>query len=164
MTESSTLSVGYIWHHLYLETGLMPYKGRSSHPTAGSFLRPSTAWDQPRTFLEALRTKYAPIDTGERATIHNVIRISGKEAEEVGFEKIARQQAQLQNLRIVVLDDLLVKAYDESNTSSEDSLDRILETCPNITDLDLGRNLFETLSEISEICDRLPKLKFLRLE
>jgi hypothetical protein len=43
-------------------------------------------------------------------------------------------------------------------------LDKILEICPNITDLDLGRNLFETLSEISDICDRLPKLKFLRLE
>lgn len=142
----------------------MPFQGRSSHPTAGSFLRSSAAWDQPRTFLEALRTKYAPIETGDNAFNQNVIRISGKEAEEVGFEKIARQQAQLQNLRIVVLDDLLVKAYDKSNTNSEDSPKCISETCPNITDLDLGRNLFETLSEISEICDRLPKLKFLRLE
>jgi hypothetical protein len=62
------------------------------------------------------------------------------------------------------LDDLLVKAYDESTTNPEDSLDCISETCPNITDLDLGRNLFETLAEISRICDRLPKLKFLRLE
>lgn len=164
MTEPNISSVGCIQHQLYLETGLMPCKGRSSHPTAGSFLRPSAAWDQPRTFLEALRTKYAPIETGENASKQHVIRISGKEAEEVGFEKIARQQAQLQNLRIVVLDDLLIKAYDESTTSSEDSLNRIVETCPNITDLDLGRNLFETLSEIAEICDRLPKLKFLRLE
>lgn len=130
---------------------------------AGSFLRPSAAWDSPRTFLEALKTKYAALP-GNNASDQVVIRISGKEAEEVGFEKIARQQAQLQNLRIVVLDDLLVKAYDEKNTTPDDNLDRIWETCPNVTDLDLGRNLFETLSEISDICDRLPKLKFLRLE
>jgi hypothetical protein len=70
----------------------------------------------------------------------------------------------LQNLRIVVLDDLLVEAYDDQNTTLDDNLDQILEICPNITDLDLGRNLFETLYEISDICDRLPKLKFLRLE
>jgi hypothetical protein len=111
-----------------------------------------------------LKTKYAAIGPGENISNQTVIRISGKEAEEVGFEKIARQQGQLQNLRIVVLDDMLVKAYDEQNTNLEDNLDKILETCPNITDLDLGRNLFETLSEISEICDRLPRLKFLRLE
>jgi hypothetical protein len=111
-----------------------------------------------------LKTKYAATKTGDNASDQTIIRISGKEAEEVGFEKIARQQGQLQNLRIVVLDDLLVKAYDEQNTNLEDNLDKILEICPNITDLDLGRNLFETLSEISEICDRLPRLKFLRLE
>lgn len=142
----------------------MSIQGRSLHPTAGSFLRPSAAWDKPRTFLEALKTKYAAVQAGENASDQLVIRISGKEAEEVGFEKIARQQAQLQNLRIVVLNDLLVKAYDENNTTPEDSLDKILEASPNITDLDLGRNLFETHSEISDICDRLPKLKFLRLE
>ncbi|KAI4719861.1 hypothetical protein E4T48_03902 [Aureobasidium sp. EXF-10727] len=139
-------------------------KGRSAYPTPGSFIRPSVSWDQPKTFLEALKTKYAAVETGEHASNQNVIRISGKEAEEVGFEKIARQQAQLQNLRIVVLDDLLIKAYDKETTDLEDSLDRISETCPNITDLDLGRDLFETLSEISDICDRLPKLKFLRLD
>jgi hypothetical protein len=111
-----------------------------------------------------LKTKYAATKEGDNASGQITIRISGKEAEEVGFEKIARQQAQLQNLRIVVLDDLLVKAYNEENTTQEDNLDKIPETCPNITDLDLGRNLFETLSEISDICDRLPNLKFLRLE
>ncbi|THW77333.1 hypothetical protein D6D19_02350 [Aureobasidium pullulans] len=150
--------------HSGTHEGFEYFKCRSSHPKAGSFLRPSATWDQSRTFLEALRTKYAAIETGDSAAAaQNTIRISGKEAEEVGFEKIARQQAQLHNLRIVVLDDLLVRAYDNTETTS-DGLDHIQETCPNITDLDLGRNLFETLSEISEICDRLPKLKFLRLD
>jgi HD-like signal output (HDOD) protein len=164
MTVLNTSNVGSFDIARTFRLDLIPVQGRSSHPTAGSFLRPSAAWDRPRTFLEALRTKYAAPEAGENASNQTAIRFSGKEAEEVGFEKIARQQAQLQNLRIVVLDDLLVKAYDEENTTAEDTLDKILETCPDITDLDLGRNLFETLSEISVICDRLPKLKFLRLE
>ncbi|KAI5275769.1 hypothetical protein E4T47_01380 [Aureobasidium subglaciale] len=150
--------------HCGSHDGVEYFKCRSSYPTPGSFLRPSAVWDKPRTFLEALRTKYAAAETGGDTSSQNTIRISGKEAEQIGFEKIARQQAQLQNLRIVVLDDLLVTAYDGTNTTQEDSLDRIFETCPNITDLDLGRNLFETLDDISEICDRLPKLKFLRLD
>lgn len=82
----------------------------------------------------------------------------------MGFEKIARQQAQLQNLRIVVLDDLLVRGYKSDDITHENGLDNIVETCPNITELDLGRNLFESLSEVSEICDRLPNLKTLKLE
>jgi hypothetical protein len=164
MTVSSTSNVGFVQIIHIFRSSLISIQGRSSHPTAGSFLRSSATWDQPRTFLEALKTKYAGTKTGDNASDQITIRISGKEAEEVGFEKIARQQAQLQNLRIVVLDDLLVKAYDEKNTTPGDDLDKILETCPNITDLDLGRNLFESLSEISDICDRLPNLKFLRLE
>ena len=128
-------------------------------------MRPTAAWDQPRTFLEALKFKYAAVETDSTSIqSQNTIRISGKEAEEVGFEKIAKQQAQLQNLRIVVLDDLLIKASSGSEEESKGLLKQIAETCPNITDLDLGRNLFETLDEIASICDQLPRLRSLKLE
>ena len=88
-----------------------------------------------------------------------IVRISGKTAEEVGFDKIARQQSQLQNLRIVVLDDLLIK--------HEDSPERrvtISETCTSISTLDLGWNLLETVDEIAAICAQLGKLQSLKLE
>lgn len=85
-----------------------------------------------------------------------IVRISGKTAEEVGFDKIARQQAQLHNLRIVVLDEMLIE--------QDDDIDTISATCPSITSLDLGRNLFETLTEIASICAQLDKLQSLKLE
>ncbi|KAL1306855.1 hypothetical protein AAFC00_005508 [Neodothiora populina] len=138
------------------------FKCRSNWPTAGSFLPPTTKWDQPRAFIEALRSKYAA--TVGNSDVPNdpevqVVRISGKTAEEVGFDKIARQQSQLENLRIVVLDGELIK-HEYARGAGED----ISQTCPSITDLDLGRNLFETLAEIEHICAQLDRLRSLKLD
>ena len=91
----------------------------SKEATAASFVRPNRPADKPRTFLEALRHKYveedpAEEDIGDVSDLEpayvvgkrQVIRISGKEAEEVGFDKIRRQQSQLDELKIVLLDGL----------------------------------------------------------
>ncbi|GAB7348580.1 hypothetical protein MBLNU459_g6966t1 [Dothideomycetes sp. NU459] len=147
--------------------GVEYFKCRSPQPAAGSFLRPSSAWDQPRNFLGALRSKYAATEA-EIKDGQPVIRISGKEAEEVGFDKVARQQAQLQNLKIVVLDGLLIQSSSEEisrrnsvvNVVKSESIE---ETCPNVTELDLGRNLFESIEEIASICAELDILLSLKL-
>lgn len=114
------------------------------------------------TFIDALRSKYAAATTSADGDVPydpdiQIVRISGKAAEEVGFDKIARQQAQLENLRIVVLDDMRIGHEDHPK-------DLVPQTCPSITNLDLGRNLFETLGEIASICAGLDKLKSLKLE
>src|SRR5436309_2152797 len=71
------------------------YDCLSSAPTAASFIRPSRIPDPPRSFLDALRFKYAPEDTNEttpspsdavngKPPPHgNTIEISGKVVEEV---------------------------------------------------------------------------------
>ncbi|KAK4980803.1 hypothetical protein LTR66_010356 [Elasticomyces elasticus] len=112
----------------------------SKAKTPASFLRPKQQWDPPVTFLGALRAKYAP----EVTHVVQNIRISGKEAEEIGFEKIRRQQAHLQNLRIVVVDGMRIAMFDRG--AGGDALD-IRQTCPSVTDLDLSRNLLETWSD-----------------
>lgn len=115
-----------------------------------------------------MRSKYASVEA-TNTDDRSVIRISGKEAEEVGFEKIARQQAQLQNLKIAVLDGLLIRSSSEeiSRRNSIINVNRaesIEETCPNIRELDLGRNLFESIEEIASICAELDILLSLKLE
>ena len=40
----------------------------------------------------------------------------------------------------------------------------IHEVCPKITELDLSRNLFESLHEVAAICDQLEHIKILRLD
>lgn len=82
--------------------------------------------------------------------------ISGKVAEEVGFDKIRRQMAQLDELKIVLVDGMRMNA-------AEIAGQQIRDTCPKIVELDLSRNLFESCAEIIRICGELESLKSLRL-
>lgn len=102
------------------------------------------------------------------------IRISGKEAEEVGFDKIAKRLAELHELRIVLLDGLNIHhsvpgdvlelwSQPPGDTPSTPTTD-IRDVCPKITELDLGRNLFTSIHQIAAICGQLEHLKSLRVD
>ncbi|PYI12467.1 putative tubulin-specific chaperone [Aspergillus sclerotiicarbonarius CBS 121057] len=158
--------------------GVRYFTCKSKHPTAGSFVRPSRPADKPRGFLEALREKYAsePLeeelarqDQGENATgdaLHKPIEISGKVVEEVGFDKIRKQLARLQELKIVLLDGLRVAnvlGHDAAAEEIESACTEIEQTCPQITELDLSQNLLTSWSGVARICERLKLLKRLKL-
>ncbi|KAI3274298.1 hypothetical protein CBS147309_4202 [Penicillium roqueforti] len=156
--------------------GVRYFSCKSKHPTAGSFVRPSRPSDQPLSFLEALREKYA--SEPEHGLSHNAlasgaaiqgkaIEISGKVVEEVGFDKIRKQLAELQELRIVLLDGLRVvgvlASYNQAQVSHIEAAQKIGETCPRITELDLSRSLLSRWRDVWDICDQLKHLKRLRL-
>ncbi|KAL1964702.1 hypothetical protein VTN77DRAFT_6728 [Rasamsonia byssochlamydoides] len=158
--------------------GVKYFKCKSKQPTAGSFVRPNRPADQPRSFLEALRQKYASEfeeelarrkqGGGENAAqLHDLILISGKVVEEVGFEKIRKQLAELQELKIVLLDGLCVAGVlaDDNNDleKREDELKRIEQTCPKIIELDLSRNLLRRWLDVRDICKQLKQLRSLKL-
>jgi hypothetical protein len=95
--------------------------------------------------------------------------------EEVGFDKIRKQLAELHELRIVLLDGLCISQPLDSDTKrawmageshipTASILAEILKTCPKIAELDLSRNLFEDWAEIAFICQELRNLRDLRLE
>lgn len=151
--------------------------GKSNHPTAGSFVRPSRPSDQPRSFLEALREKYAsePEQDCEHGALlggasarGKAIEISGKVVEEVGFDKIRKQLAELQELRIVLLDGLrivgVLASYDQNQESHSEAVQKIRETCPKITELDLSRSLLSRWRDVWDICDQLKHLKHLKVK
>ncbi|KAK8048631.1 tubulin-specific chaperone [Apiospora phragmitis] len=128
---------------------------KSKSPTAASFVRPTRTAEPPRSFVAALKEKY----TAELATGGIEIRFSGKLAEEVGFEKIRRKQANLAELKHVILDGSRVaRAYDD-----EEGDGRIADTCPKVINLELSRNLFTHLGTVVGICSELPGLRNLRL-
>ncbi|KAK5150603.1 hypothetical protein LTR04_006756 [Oleoguttula sp. CCFEE 6159] len=141
------------------------------------------------TFIEALRLKYASGvnaddggshgesgQSGEftaeiQSSSEEFLYISGKEVEEVGFEKINRQLAQLHELRIIILDQMrmwnpdvrglpLERSPPTLSATSED----LSETCPKIVDLDLSRNLFEEWREPMALCTQLKNLRSLRAD
>ncbi|KAL3456292.1 hypothetical protein BJX64DRAFT_270955 [Aspergillus heterothallicus] len=150
-----------------------------NHPTAGSFVRPSRPSDSPRGFIEALREKYASEFEQSRAkqahteagldpaeVLEKPIQFNGKVAEEVGFDKIRKQLAELEELKIVLLDGLRVAgvlAQAASREQVDEARGEIERVCPKITELDLSRNVFTSWKEVADICTPLEKLKLLRL-
>ncbi|KAK6062534.1 CAP-Gly domain-containing protein [Seiridium cupressi] len=126
---------------------------RSTSPTAASFVRPTRSREPPRSFIAALQDKY----TGEVSAASAQIKFSGKVAEEVGFQKIQRKQANLAELKFVLLDGTRIACpYAEGDQ-------RIGETCPKAFELDLSRNLFTSLETVVRICSELPGVRNLRL-
>ncbi|PLB55113.1 tubulin-specific chaperone [Aspergillus steynii IBT 23096] len=157
--------------------GVRYFTCKSKQPTAGSFVRPSRASDKPRGFLEALREKYAsgleqvstketPGGNPSEDSRHKPIEISGKVVEEVGFDKIRKQLAELQELRIVLLDGLCV-AGALPGAAEHEQVERarkeIQQTCPKITGLDLSRNLLTSWTDVQGICAQLKGLNLLKL-
>lgn len=139
----------------------MRFLGLSKSPTAASFVRPTRPADSPQSFIPALREKYASDYTHrDGSRLYEDIVVFGKVAEEVGFEKIQRKQARLEDLKIVILDDMLV-ATARDETEDEGS---ITKTCPKIRQLDLSRNLFDRLGPVLDVCRELPALQSLTIK
>lgn len=126
----------------------------SKSPTAASFVRPTRRTDQPQSFIAALNEKYA---SDKEHPDSQIIIISGKVAEEMGFDKIRRKQAQVKDLRIVILDGMRIAFARGAEDGS------IGETCPSINQLDLSRNLLERVAPVVEVCRELQNLRSLSI-
>ena len=103
--------------------------------------------------------------------LNKPIMFNGKVAEEVGFDKIRKQLAQLEELRYVILDGLRMwrpEVRQKSRSSDESEWPQgttdIKDACPKTYELDLSRNLFEEWREIAAICEQLDRLRSLRVD
>lgn len=174
--QGSSILYLYVSIVIQAELSLIQFTGKSNQPTAGSFVRPSRPSEPPQSFLEALRAKYASefeqtlaqgaSSAGDAA--RKAIEISGKVVEEVGFDKIRKQLAELQELRIVLLDGLriagVLSSYDQPENQVKESAKDIAATCPKIIELDLSRNLLSRWRDVWNICDQLKQLKRLKVK
>lgn len=143
--------------------------------------------------MDALRFKYASDPPGQDGngesqgdesllySNERAIKISGKTAEEVGFDKIRKRLADLHELRIVILDNLdiqrsNVESYRRAweswrpETPHNDPLQYhgrnldVNQACPNVSELDVSRNLFEGWLEVASICEELRELRSVRCD
>lgn len=137
----------------------------SSSPTAASFLRPFRKPDPEKTLLDAIKSKYAPAAVGGGHAADGLIEISGKVVEEVGFDRIQKQLSILADLKIVLVDELVVSGLTHRHASEEDKYNAqsdLEQTCPNIVELDLGWNAIETWQDVADACLPFKKLKILK--
>ncbi|KAK4238025.1 hypothetical protein C8A03DRAFT_33982 [Achaetomium macrosporum] len=147
--------------------GVRYFSCKSKSATAASFVRPTRPADARQDFLSALHLKYATDPTAEQNPPKQIV-FSGKVAEEVGFEKVRRKQAQLDELRFVILDGAQVAyAYASQSAAAgdgaKDGRQSIGQVCPKVRELDLSRNLFERFGPVVEICSELRQLRDLRV-
>ena len=131
-------------------------------------MRPNRPVDKSRGFIDALRQKYA-LQKANAKGQEVEINISGKTVEEVGFEKVARQLANLQELRIVLLDGLGIagvtaQPFSIHHESSLQGFRRIGEQGLKIQELDVSRNLVEEWADVLGICAQLKSLRILKLK
>jgi hypothetical protein len=140
------------------------HPGKLKSPTSASFIRPTRPDDGKADFLFALHAKYAMPEPGSFAP-HKQIFIGTKVAEEVGFEKISRQQGQLDELKIVILDGLRVANAHSSVEDGGEGRDKsIRDVCPKVVELDMSRNMFTSFKPIVEICSELDDLRNLKVK
>ncbi|KND95341.1 Tubulin-specific chaperone E [Tolypocladium ophioglossoides CBS 100239] len=135
--------------------GVRYFACHSRSLTSASFVRPTRPADRPQSFIAALNEKY--VSETPQAENGAPIVISGKVAEEMGFDKIRRVLARLKELKIVILDGLRVAS------ATEDGEGRVAETCPSIVHLDLSRSLLERLGPVVDVCSELKALTRLSL-
>jgi hypothetical protein len=141
--------------------------------------------------VEALKAKYADEDFEDpsvqivfvmkegdnakrrepTARLNQPIRFNGKVAEEVGFDKIRKQLAQLEELKFVILDGLRMWRPEVRQTARIDGepgwpegATDIRDACPKTFELDLSRNLIEEWREVAAICEQLDQLRSLRVD
>lgn len=151
--------------HNGVHQGQQIFVCQNTSRTAASFIRPTRKPDRERTILEAIEFKYSNSLSDDTGGQPETVVISGKVAEEVGFEKIAKAQAQLADLRVVLLDQLVVNGIAHRGASSSaisEAQKKLVQTCPNIREIDVGWNTIERWQDVADICTALPNLKTLK--
>ncbi|KAF6839884.1 Tubulin-specific chaperone E [Colletotrichum plurivorum] len=125
----------------------------SKSPTAASFVRPTRPADAAQSFVAALNGKYASEAAAEREPEIQIVFFGKKPAEEVGFDKIRRQLARVEDLTIVILDGARIAVDIQPGDKG------VKKTSPLISELELSRNLFEDFGQVVRICKELESLR-----
>ncbi|KAJ3276182.1 hypothetical protein HDV01_005630 [Terramyces sp. JEL0728] len=117
----------------------------TSTENAGSFLAESKAFEFGVSFSKALAQKYL------KTQDEKVMRWGNKVVETVGWNKMNAKISNLKELREIGLAGLNIREKGES------------VELPNVEDLDLSRNLLQSMEAIQDIAKDLPSIRILRL-
>lgn len=124
------------------------------HPTGGSFIRPNKV-NFGVDFLTAVKNRYGLEDGPEEDGKSHTITIGKKPVETVGFDSVKKLQSQLSKLQEISLENCGVNCAGDKG--------EIAKTCPNISELNLSKNLLASWDEVVRIADQLECLESLNL-
>ncbi|XP_044275976.1 tubulin-specific chaperone E isoform X1 [Varanus komodoensis] len=134
--------------------GIQYFKCR--HSTGGSFIRPNKAHFGV-DFLSAVKEKYGANEDDQDVEhgTETLLVFRKKAVETVGFNSVKEKQKQLNTLSDISVDECAVSLAGQDG--------EIRRTCPNITRIDLSKNLLSSWKEVVAIACQLEKLETLNL-
>lgn len=127
-------------------------------PQSGSFVRPDKV-SFGKSAQSSIESRYGTVEDEFTVKVNQQKKILLQQTmnapflEMVGFDKIFNIQSNFQELRIVNLRN--------QNVSSAGL--KLGETCPNIEELDVSKNLFVSWLDIVEMCKQLKRLHWLNV-
>ncbi|XP_071962848.1 tubulin-specific chaperone E-like [Antedon mediterranea] len=127
-------------------------------PTSGSFVRPKKTVPGV-SFLAALKERYIPDDilTGGIDEAEMFVVGDGQQTavEMVGAKSIVQRQSNFARLKNAVLRDLKINRCNEGSV--------VRQLIPNVTEIDLSKNLINSLEEVAMLANQLQNLQDLKL-
>lgn len=129
---------------------------QARYETSGSLVRLEKVLEG-QSIISAIQERYGGsdqlMDSKEREEIQKAI--NAPLFEMVGFEKISELQSSFESLTVVGVREHRVKSAGEPG--------QLRRMCPNVVELDLSRNLFNSWLTVHQITSQLPKLSVLEL-
>ncbi|XP_077862097.1 tubulin-specific chaperone E-like [Saccoglossus kowalevskii] len=131
----------------------------TNHPTSGSFIRLKKA-EFGISYCEALVERYGMPDDEDMGIeksewFFKTYGNKQKAVEMVGAQSVAKLQSQYEKLSDVALREMRI--------SSAGAEGHIEKTSPNVTELDLSKNLLSSLEQVANITKQMKSLKTLKL-
>ncbi|CAI4421408.1 AQG_2a_G0014820.mRNA.1.CDS.1 [Saccharomyces cerevisiae] len=126
-------------------------------PNSGSFLKESKIKSpgvRRITFYEALSEKY-----GGSSNNINDLSIGNKRVEGLGFDELNARNKNYKKLRKIALRDSDVAILFQN----QDELNRVIQNCVNVKDLDLSLNLFTNINSLCEFIEPLKNWESLNI-
>jgi hypothetical protein len=132
----------------------------AKNPKSGSFVRPEKV-NFGRSAIASIESRYGQVEDEFTTRINQQKQLLVQQTmnapflEMVGFDKVFNKQSNLNTLRIVNLRD--------QNVKSAGPQFKLSQTCPNIEELDISKNLLVSWEDVLVMCDQLPHLHWLNV-
>lgn len=114
----------------------------AKHKTSGSLIRPEKA-NLGKSIVEAISLRYGKSEV----VVASDVLLDATFNKMVGFDDVRERQSDFDNLEIVN-----VRLQHVSSTGMVDQLKNL---CPNVTELDVSKNLLSNWSQVFRICEQL---------
>ncbi|KAL5008816.1 hypothetical protein ScPMuIL_014397 [Solemya velum] len=132
---------------------------QTSHPTAGSFIRPKKAEFGVRC-LAALQDRYGRVETDDAGVVAEELYVLSSKKKQTFVEMVGAKSVNEKQSKLEELEDVSLRNMAIYGSGPNPDLSRF---APNIQELDLCQNLLPSWQSVATIAQQLPNLRTLNI-